>query len=143
VRLDPWHRRAIYAAFALLTVTGAVWLYADRAKDRLGPDTWQPIAADMLALHGAAAMAALLLLGALVPLHIRRGWRSGRNRLTGPLMIAVNAVLIATAYGLYYTGSDALRGWISDLHIVVGLALPAGLILHVWRGRRSAPPRPD
>ena len=56
--------------------------------------------------------------------------------------IDAHAVLIATAYGLYYTGSDALRGWISDLHIVVGLALPAGLILHVWLGRRSAPPDP-
>jgi hypothetical protein len=138
VRLEPWHRRALYAAFALLTVTGVVWLWADWAKERLGPDTWQPIAADMLALHGGAAMAALLALGALVPLHVRRGWRSGRNRLTGPLMIAVNAVLIATAYGLYYAGADTLRHWMSVIHIVVGLALPAGLLAHVWLGRHRA-----
>ena len=143
MRLEPWHRRALYAAFALLVVTGAVWLYADWAKDRLDADTWQPVAADMLALHGAGAMATLLLLGALAPLHVRRSWRSGRNRLTGPLMIAVNAVLIATAYGLYYAGSDTLRRWISDIHIVIGLALPASIVLHVWLGRRSAPAPQD
>jgi hypothetical protein len=137
VRLDPRFRGSLYAAFALLTVTGAVWLLADWRKDPLAPDLWQEIAPMMLMLHGGGAMAALMLLGALVPLHVRRAWRSGRNRLTGPIMIAVNAVLVATAFGLYYAGSDTLRPWVSDLHIVVGFALPLVLLAHVWLGRRS------
>jgi len=141
VRLDPRLRRALYAALAALTVTGVVWLAADWGKDHLDPDPWQGIAADMLMLHGGTAMVTLMLLGALVPLHVRRAWRSGRNRLTGPAMVAINAVLIATAFGLYYAGSDMLRHWISDVHIAIGLALPAGLVLHVWLGRRSAPAR--
>jgi hypothetical protein len=91
----------------------------------------------MLMLHGGVAMATLMLLGALVPLHVRRAWRSGRNRMTGPIMIVVNAALIATAFGLYYAGSETLRPWISDLHIALGLALPAGLLVHVWLGRRT------
>jgi hypothetical protein len=91
----------------------------------------------MLMLHGAAAMATLMLLGAIVPLHVRRAWRSGRNRLTGPLMVAANAALIVTAFGLYYAGSDTLRPWISDLHITVGVALPPALLVHVWLGRRT------
>ena len=139
MRLEPGFRRALYAAFAVLTVTGAVWLLADWRKDPLDPDPWQSIAAEMLMLHGGTAMATLMLLGALVPLHIRRAWRSGRNRLTGPVMIGVNAVLIASAFGLYYAGSETLRPWISDLHIVVGFALPAGLLVHVWLGRRTRP----
>jgi cation transport ATPase len=137
VRLDPRFRASLYAVFALLTVTGVVWLLADWRKDPLAPDLWQEIAPLMLMLHGGAAMAALMLLGALVPLHVRRAWRSGRNRLTGPTMVAVNAVLIATAFGLYYAGSDTLRPWISDLHIVVGIVLPLALLVHVWRGRRT------
>jgi cation transport ATPase len=137
VRLEPRFRRSLYAALALLTVTGAVWLLADWRKDPLAPDLWQEIAPLMLMLHGGAAMAALMLLGALVPLHVRRAWRSGRNRRTGPMMVAVNAVLIATAFGLYYAGSDTLRPWISDLHIVVGIALPVALLVHVWRGRKT------
>src|SRR5690348_4326839 len=91
----------------------------------------------MLMLHGGTAMVTLMLLGALVPLHIRRAWRSGRNRLTGPIMIGVNAALIATAFALYYAGSETLRPWISDLHIAVGFALPLALLVHVWLGRRA------
>jgi hypothetical protein len=137
VRLEPRFRAGLYAAFAFLSLTGAVWLLADWRKDPLAPDLWQEIAPLMLMLHGGAAMAALMLLGALVPLHVRRAWRSRRNRVTGPIMVATNAVLIATAFGLYYAGSDALRPWISDLHIVVGVALPPALLVHVWRGRRA------
>ena len=139
MRLESRFRSALYAAFAILTVTGVAWLLADWCKDPLDPDPWQGIAATMLMLHGGAAMAALMLLGALVQTHIRRAWRSGRNRLTGPVMITVIALLIATAFGLYYAGSETLRPWISDLHIVVGIALPAGLLAHVWLGRRSRP----
>jgi hypothetical protein len=137
VRLEPPFRRALYAVFAALVATGIGWLVADWHKDPVGPEFWQLVASDLLMVHGGTAMAALLLLGALFPLHIRRAWRTGRNRLTGPTMIGVNAALIATAFGLYYAGSDTLRPWISDLHIAVGLALPAFLTLHVWLGRRS------
>jgi len=137
VRLEPRFRAGLYTVLALLTVTGAVWLLADWRKNPLEPDLWQDIAPVMLMLHGGGAMVALLLLGALAPLHVRRAWRSGRNRLTGPIMVAANAVLIATAFGLYYAGSDTLRPWISDLHIVVGIALPAALLGHVWLGRKT------
>ena len=94
VRLDPWFRRALYAALATLALTGAIWLLADWRKDPLAPDPWQEIAAEMLTLHGGTAMLTLMLLGALVPLHVRRAWRSGRNRMTGPAMLAVNAVRV-------------------------------------------------
>jgi hypothetical protein len=139
VRLSPRFRVALYAAFTVLAISGAGWLLADWRKDPMNPDPWQDIAATLLMLHGGATMATLLLLGALVPLHVQRAWRSGRNRVTGPLMVAVNMLLIATAFGLYYAGSETLRPWVSDLHIAVGLALPALLGFHVWLGRRSRP----
>jgi hypothetical protein len=137
VRLDPRFRASLYAAFVVLTLTGVGWLIADWHKDPNGPEFWQVLAADMLMLHGGAAMVTLVFLGALIPLHVRRAWRTGRNRKTGPTMIAVNALLIATAFGLYYAGSDTLRPWASDLHLAIGLALPPLLALHVWLGRRS------
>jgi hypothetical protein len=139
LRLDPRVRFALYAAFALLVVTGAVWLVADQLKDSPEGELWQRVAASMLMVHGGVAMATLLLLGALFPLHIRLGWRSGRNRLTGPAMVALNAVLIVTAFGLYYSGSDAVRPWMSDVHVVLGFALPALFVGHVLLGRRSRP----
>ena len=87
-------------------------------------------------VHGGVAMITLLLLGGLFSIHIARAWRARLNRVSGSVMVFCNAVLIVTAFGLYYLGSETLRPLISDLHIVVGLALPFLLALHIWLGRR-------
>ena len=129
-------RFALYAAFAVLFVSGAAWLVADRWKET--SELAQEIAADLLMVHSGAAMVALLLLGALVPLHVQRGWRAARNRIAGAAMVTLNAVLIVTAFGLYYTGAETLRPWMSDVHIGVGFALPILLVIHIALGRRSA-----
>jgi hypothetical protein len=136
VRLEPSHRFWTYAIFATLALTGAVWLAADLLKDPEG-EIWQTVATDMLMLHGMTAMIALILLGAMIPLHVQRSWRAGKNRVSGSVMIGVNAVLVATAWGLYYAGSDLLRTFAADVHIAVGLALPALVIVHVVLGRRA------
>jgi predicted small integral membrane protein len=138
LRLDPSFRYALYAAFAVLFVTGAGWLLADQMTEAASGEEWQMAAAYLLMTHGGAAMATLLLLGALVPLHVRRGWRASRNRITGTTMVTFNAALILTAFGLYYLGSEALRPWSSRLHIGVGLALPVLFLVHVLVGRRSS-----
>jgi predicted small integral membrane protein len=131
---------AIYAAFSILFVTGAAWLLADRMKDASlldASETWQTATAYLLMLHGDATMVTLMLLGALVPLHMRRAWRSGRNRITGTVMVSCNVVLITTSFGLYYAGSELLRPWMSNVHIGVGLCLPVLFLVHVFVGRRS------
>jgi hypothetical protein len=137
LRLDPRFRFSIYGAFAVLFVTGVGWLLADRMKDASSGEGWQLTAAYLLMLHGGVAMAMLMMLGALVPLHVRRGWRRRRNRTTGILMVAGNGALILTAFGLYYLGSDMLRPWTSGLHIGIGLAVPLLFVVHVLVGRRS------
>jgi cytochrome b561 len=136
LRLEPGFRFWTYAAFATLAATGATWLIADFFKDPDG-ELWQTIAADMLMLHGMMAMIALVLIGALIPLHVQRSWRAGRNRVSGAVMIGTNAVLAITAWGLYYAGSDLLRTFVADVHIAAGLALPALVVAHVLLGRRS------
>jgi hypothetical protein len=137
LRLKSPFRYAIYAIVAVLTLTGAAWFVADWKKDLSTDEIWQQLAANMLMIHGGAAMLALLLLGALVPVHILRAWRAGKNRLSGSLMATFNAVLIATAFGLYYLGSETLRPWISWTHIAAGVALALWLPMHVWLGRRQ------
>ena len=138
MRLEPAFRYALYAAFALLFMTGAGWLLADQMKETVSGEGWQAAAADLLMIHGGAAMATLLLLGALFPLHVRRGWRARRNRIAGVAMVTCNAALILTAFGLYYFGSEMLRPWASGVHIAVGTILPFLLLVHVVVGRRSA-----
>ena len=138
MRLEPSFRYALYAAFAVLFVTGAGWLLADQLKEAANGEGWQIAAAYLLMIHGGAAMATLLLLGALFPLHIRRGWRARRNRIAGTAMVTCNAALILTAFGLYYFGSETLRPWASGVHIGVGIILPVLLLVHILVGRRSA-----
>jgi hypothetical protein len=138
LRLEPAFRYALYAAFALLFLTGTGWLLADQMKEAASAEGWQTAAADLLMIHGGAAMATLLLLGALFPLHVRRGWRARRNLIAGTAMVTSNAALILTAFGLYYLGSETLRPWASGLHIGVGIVLPLLFLVHVVLGRRSA-----
>jgi cation transport ATPase len=138
LRLSSPFRFAVYAAFAALLLTGAAWLVADAWKDPEGSEIWQAIAANLLMLHGGAAMLTLMFLGALIPLHARRNWRIRSNRPTGTLMLACNAILVVTAFGLYYVGWDAVRWWVSEIHTAAGFFLPALFLVHVALGRRSA-----
>jgi hypothetical protein len=57
-------------------------------------------------IHGGAATVTLVLLGARIPIHVLRAWRSRRNRLAGAAMVIANVLFVATAFGLYYAGSD-------------------------------------
>jgi multisubunit Na+/H+ antiporter MnhB subunit len=137
-RLDLPFRYAIYAAFAALFASGVAWLVATQLNDTPDGDFWQLASSSLLMLHGGTAMLTLMLLGALFPLHISRAWRARKNRVTGSVMVACNAMLITTAFGLYYLGSEEVRPWTSDLHIAFGLALPMLLLAHVKTGRRRA-----
>ena len=92
-------RWMIYAAFAVLALTGMGWLIADQCKDMVNSKLWQGVAAALLMLHGGGAMPTLLLLRALVPLHVQRAWRGGKNRATGATMVALNVLLVVTAFG--------------------------------------------
>src|SRR4029077_1191872 len=136
-QLDPRFRRALYAAFAALFITGVAWLIADARKASASGEDWQGASPYWLMIHGGAAMLLLWLLGALFPVHIRRTWTSRRNRFAGTVMVAINALLIVTAFGLYYAGSETLRPWINDAHIAAGLLLPVLILIHVVLGRRS------
>jgi small-conductance mechanosensitive channel len=137
LQLDPGFRWGLYSVFGVLFATGVIWIVADRLKDPESGEVWQSIATNMLMVHGGAAMIILVLLGALFPNHIARAWRARTNRIAGVGMLAVNLVLVATAFGLYYLGSETLRPWISDVHIVFGILVPAAFAVHIWVGRQS------
>jgi uncharacterized membrane protein YesL len=137
LRLEPGLRFWNYAVFATLSATGVIWLVADLLKTPEDDEVWQTLASNTLMLHGLCAMIALVLLGAMIPLHVRYSWRAGKNRISGAVMVGTNAVLVATAWGLYYAGSDLLRTFVADVHIGVGIALPALVVTHIALGRRS------
>ncbi len=90
-------------------------------------------------IHGAAAMAILVLVGMLLTGHVRFAWRARRNRGNGSLFLGTFGILTVTGYGLYYAGGESLRACTSWIHLAVGLALPLLLILHIWLGKRTRP----
>jgi hypothetical protein len=49
-------------------------------------------------------------------------------------MITLNTLLIVTAFGLDYLGSETVRPWMSWRHIVVGFSVL--FALHIFLGRR-------
>jgi hypothetical protein len=135
VQLRSSFRYWTYAVFSVLLLTGAAWLVADWQKD--ADEAWQQAAANLLMIHGGAAMLALMALGALIPLHLLRAWRARKNLVSGLIVATVNAVLIVTAFGLYYLGSEVVRPWMSWIHIATGFFLALMIPLHIMLGRRA------
>ena len=68
-----------------------------------------------------------------------------RSRLvTGALDVQVppapvGAVLIVTAFGLYYLGSETVRPWMSWIHIAAGISVALSFPVHIFLGRRKLP----
>ena len=141
IRLGAAPRRALYATLFAAFGSGVWWLIAHYGR------IWLPSLADdfrrlaqegaAMKVHGAAAFAVLIALGAMSANHVRRGWGLARNRASGIVVIAVFGALVVTGYALYYWVDDATRPPISVLHWVLGLALAPVVIVHILAGRRS------
>jgi len=139
IRLGVWHQAAVYGVTALLAVTGIAWLtyhYFLAVPGDFGPQP-HPMEHWMLRLHGAAAMAGLIVYGSLLPIHIRRAWALRRNIVLGIGLVTLMLLLTVTGYLLYYAGGEESRPLISLLHWAPGLAVPALIAWHVTSGRRQ------
>lgn len=132
VLLPRWQRWWVYASTAALVVTGLVWLVLDVTRGDLSPSRLQVWA---LRVHGVSAAATGVAYGSLIATHIRIGWALQRNRILGAGTGAVSIALIATGCGLYYAPSEQSRAVVSLVHWVLGIAMPALLAVHIYRGR--------
>jgi hypothetical protein len=141
VRLGTTARRWLYAITTLLVASGAGWIVV-HYSDVLLPGRTEELAriareALALKLHGVAAFATLLALGAMLATHALRGWALRRNRASGSVIVAVLVVLTVTGYALYYLVDDRTRPPVSLLHWVLGLAFVPTFVVHIALGRRS------
>ncbi len=124
IRFSPRMNRWFYSVFGVLFLSGALWLIV--------PGSW------LLKIHGAAAMVSLVVLGVLIPSHMRRAWDQRRNRVTAVVMMTFCTSLIASGYGLYYFGGEEMRAWISAFHWIAGVVFPVALVGHIVADRRRA-----
>jgi hypothetical protein len=136
IRLKRLQRYLLYAVLGVLFLSGALWAYWNYLVVLPG-DFVTDSKAWAMKIHGAAAMAILVLIGMLLIGHVRFAWRARRNRANGSVFLSAFAVLTITGYGLYYAGGERLRAWTSWIHLVVGLALPILLLIHIFLGRRT------
>ena len=142
VRLARGHRHWVYWIAGPLFLTGALWLafhFFVQVDGQFGPAP-HPLEHWWLRMHGAAAMAALVLVGSLLPIHVRRGWHQRRNLPLGVVLLSTVLLLTLSGYALYYFGGEEARPWISLFHWVIGLAAPVVIAWHVVSGRRPKEP---
>jgi hypothetical protein len=128
----------LYAALVCLWVSGGAWAWAghlDEAGD--GGGAWSAVKPWLLKVHGFSAMGFVLLLGTLLPNHVRRAWRAHRNRGNGAIFLVGMSALTLSGYLLYYLGDERWRNATSNFHLWLGLAAPGLLVWHIWAGRRA------
>jgi type IV secretory pathway VirB2 component (pilin) len=125
VRFTALHRRLLLIALMALALTGLAWTALDLAYG-IGPveDPSPQLAKAWLSrLHGALAMAALVALGSVLPLHMPAGWRARAHLASGLSVVLLAASLVASGYLLYYAADEGLR-WLSVYaHIAAGIAV--------------------
>ena len=139
IQLSSRHKRWFYSVSTLLFLSGAAWMLFSRMAERnerradflLLMKTWS------LKLHGAAAMAFLVALGILIPVHMKRAWHARRNRVNGACFVTAVGLLVVTGYGLYYFGNEQWRSAASWIHLILGFAAPVLLAWHIWLGRQA------
>lgn len=131
------HRRWAYAILALLFASGALHFLLHQffvGEGEFGPAP-NPAEPWLLKLHGALAMATLVLIGSVLAPHVRRFWQLRHNLLLGLGVLGLLLVMIVSGYALYYFAGELTRPTARWLHVGAGfVALPV-FILHVVRGR--------
>jgi hypothetical protein len=133
MRLGIWQKLAIYSTTVVVGLSGLLWFIVHDIT--FDPPDWAHL---LLVLHGVSAYLLLLVIGSLLPIHVRAGWLRRRNLVTGLIVLTGMAVLGLTALMLYYGGEElqVLAKW---LHVAFGfvcfIAFPAHAF--VWRMRRE------
>lgn len=135
-RLPPWQRRLGAACALLLLASGAAWLWLHFRVAAEGLP--HPGEAWAMKLHGAAAMLALFVFGALSGGHLRHGWqltqRHGRGlrrqRRLGLALATLAALLAASGHALYYWVPEAARDAVGWAHAGAGFATLLLVLVH-------------
>ena len=132
MRLRFWQKLAVFTTTAVVGVTGLVWFILHDMIDGEPGDVTRVL----LMLHGISSYALLVVIGSLLPRHVRLGWVRRRNLVTGLTVTAVMAVLAATGLALYY-GSEDLHTPVKWLHVAFGLGCFALFPVHALLAAKS------
>jgi cation transport ATPase len=138
LQLSRRHRWSLYGIGITLLLSGLAWAWLHHL-DEAGHanDAARELKPWLMKAHGFAALGFVLLLGTLLPVHVRHSWHARRNRANGVFFLSSVSLLTLTGYLLYYLGNEKLRALCSDVHFWLGAIIPLLLIWHIWSGRRA------
>lgn len=131
-------RGAFYGSFAMLLVSGVVWIYSyfflsqhtDYGTIPSSYEAWS------MQVHGAAVPVFLVIFGWFFPTHITRAYRARKNAASGIVLLSSMLWLILTGYLLYYCGHEGARKFSSLTHSIIGIGVVFVLVLHIILGKR-------
>jgi len=128
----------LVATLVVMLVSG-VFLVPSLLEMRLDLDV--PVhlnGADRLAYAAIHALAGFLFVGftgALVTVHMRAGWRSQRNHLSGFGLVTLIAGILLSTIGIYYAGNEALSIGSSVGHLLLSALAVFVFGWHFLHGR--------
>ena len=126
-----WQSCSTHLIFIICAVSGVLYLLAHEFEIKaLSVENHS-----ILIVHGFAAYFFVLLFGAMMPNHIKAGWKNKRNRLSGGFMVVVMSLLLISGLFLYY--GNETRDAALWVHWVIGCGLVLLFPLHFIRGRRA------
>ena len=140
LRLAYRHRLAIDCVLALVLVSGIAWLVLDRGDAMDVPD--RGLLHATVRVHALVGLACVYVVGTLWFMHVRRAWRSRRNRVAGSAFLGLMAALAASGYALGYLTDETDHVVVARVHWIVGVAAACIYVVHRWRGARSRPSDP-
>jgi hypothetical protein len=122
-------RASVFSVYALLWLSGVVWLVLHLAlepRNEFGPLP-HPWEATLMRVHGLLAVGGVFLLGWLGAGHVPQRWRGARKRPSGWTLLGCAVLLVLSGYALYYTvgplhtGSAWVHEWLGTAAIIVAL----------------------
>ncbi|MGS2722936.1 hypothetical protein ACVBEJ_04265 [Porticoccus sp. GXU_MW_L64] len=139
VKIGKHWRRTLYGVLATSWGTGTGFYILSRwvrIEGAFGPER-HPLQFPLLQVHGGAAFLMMMLLGAFFVGHVANTWPAKKRHPMGVAMAIAAALMVVSAWLLYYLANEDVRAWVANIHAAVGLLLPLLLTVHIYRARKK------
>ena len=122
INVPSWQTKFFSLSLILLWITGMLWLTLDFMDLNSFGQT------QVLILHGALIIPALVSLGVLIVSHIPKGWEPTKRRKSGYLLSFIMLFLVISGFVLFY--EDSFMNELSYSHSLTGLFLVPLIFWH-------------
>ena len=129
IDVPAWQTKFFSFSLILLWITGLLWLVLDFMNLGSFGKT------QLLILHGALIIPALVSLGVLIVSHIPEGWEPTKKRKSGFLLSFIMLFLVISGFVLFYTESSVYE--LSYSHSLIGLILVPLIFWHFTKKSAS------